>query len=111
MSGDHNLDPHVGAYDSQLVPWLFEHWGQPMVDLVAPRPSSHVIDLACGSGLIIRHLLGRLDQSGCVYGVDVDAAMLDHAAATIEDGRVSWHESDAARLPFEPSSVDRVSCH
>jgi SAM-dependent methyltransferase len=55
--------------------------------------------------------LGRLDDSGTVDGVDIDSAMLTYAAATVEDRRVSWHESDAARLPFESSSVDRVSCH
>ena len=111
MSGEQDLNPAVAVYDKELVPWLFEHWGEPMVDLVAPEPSSRILDLACGSGLIVRHLLGRLGESGTVYGVDIDSAMLAYAATTVEDSRVSWHESDAARLPFESGSVDRVSCH
>jgi len=111
MSGERDLDPSVAVYDRDLVPWLFEHWGEPMVDLVAPEPSSRIVDLACGSGLIVRHLLGRLDDSGTVHGVDFDSAMLAYAAARVEDHRASWHESDASRLPFENSSVDRVSCH
>ncbi len=93
------------------MPWLFEHWAEPMVDLLAPEPGSRVVDVACGSGLIVRHLLDRLDDTGTVHGVDFDSAMLTYAAATIDDPRVSWHESDAARLPFEPTSVDRVGCH
>ena len=111
MSGEPDLDPSVVVYDRELVPWLFEHWGEPMVDLVAPVPSSRIVDLACGSGLIVRHLLGRLDDSGTVHGVDIDSAMLTYASATVDDRRVSWHQSDAARLPFENNSVDRVSCH
>ena len=111
MSGEPDLDPSVVVYDTELVPWLFEHWGEPLVDLVAPVPSSRIVDLACGSGLIVRHLLGRLDDSGTVQGVDIDPAMLSYAAATVEDRRVSWHQSDAADLPFRTGSVDRVSCH
>ena len=108
---EHDLDPSVAAYDRELVPWLFEHWAEPMVDLVGPEPSSHVVDLACGSGLIVRHLLGRLERSGSIRGVDIDQAMLAGAAATIDDRRVTWHESDATHLPFENDSIDRVSCH
>jgi SAM-dependent methyltransferase len=55
--------------------------------------------------------LGRLGNSGTVHGVDIDSAMLAYAAATIEDRRVNWHKSDAVDLPFETSSMDRVSCH
>lgn len=111
MSDEDDLDPAVAAYDRELVPWLFQHWAEPMVNLVAPEPTSRIVDVACGSGLIVRHLLGRLDASGRVLGVDFDAAMLAYAAESVDDVRVSWHESDAARLPFETSSVDRVSCH
>lgn len=104
-------DPSAMAYDGELVPWLFEHWAEQMVDLVAPQPSSHILDLACGSGLIVRHLLGRLDDSGRIHGVDLDAAMLRYAATTVTDERITWHESDAADLPFETGSMDRVTCH
>lgn len=109
MSGEQ--DPSAAAYDGELVPWLFEHWAEPMVDLVAPQPSSRIVDLACGSGLIVRHLLGRLGDSGSIHGVDLDAGMLRYAATTVTDDRVTWHESDAAELPFKSRSVDRVSCH
>lgn len=111
MSGEPDLDPSVVAYDRELVPWLFEHWSEPMVDLLDPMQSSRIVDLACGSGLIVRQLLGRLGNSGTVHGVDIDSAMLAYAAATIEDRRVNWHKSDAVDLPFETSSMDRVSCH
>ena len=111
MPDAQSLDASVVAYDRELVPWLFEQWAEPIVDRIAPEPSSHVVDLACGSGLIVRHLVGRLGASGRVHGVDADEAMLTYAASTVDDGRVSWHESDATRLPFSTSSVDRVSCH
>lgn len=109
--GEHEPDASVVAYDQELVPWLFEHWAAPMADLTASLPSSRIVDLACGSGLMVRHLLGRLGESGSIDAVDFDPAMLDYASATVDDRRVGWHESDAARLPFESAAIDRVCCH
>jgi len=111
MPDEHDLDSSTVAYDRELVPWLFEHWADPMVELIALEPSSRVVDIACGSGFIVRHLLGALGPSGQIHGVDFDAAMLAYAARSIEDDRVSWHQSDAAVLPFASSSMDRASCH
>ena len=99
------------AYDRELVPWLFEHWAELFVDLAAPAPSAGIVDLACGSGLLVRHVVERLDEDGRITGVDLDPVMLAYAATTIDDSRVSWHESDAARLPFVSESVDLVCCH
>ena len=101
----------AAAYDRELVPWLFAHWAKLLVDLAAPAPSAHIVDLACGSGLLVRHLVDRFDEDGRVTGVDLDPVMLAYAATTIDDSRVSWHESDAARLPFASESVDLVCCH
>lgn len=109
--GEHEANPFVAAYDRELVPWLFEHWAEPMADLVAPLPSSRIVDLACGSGLMVRHLVGRLGATGRIHGVDVDPAMIGYASTTVDDGRVAWHESDASRLPFETGGIDRVCCH
>lgn len=103
--------PAAVAYDHDLVPWLFEHWAKQLVDLADPAPSACIVDLACGSGLVIRHLLNRLDEDGRIMGVDLDPEMLAYAATTIDDSKVSWHESDASRLPFANESVDLVSCH
>ena len=65
MSGEQDGDPSVAAYDSELVPLA-----EPMVivsgqfDLVAPELSSRIVDLACGGGLIVRHLFGRNGTGG-----------------------------------------------
>lgn len=111
MPGGQDLDPSAVAYDRELVPWLFEHWAEAMVDLVAPRSSSRVVDLACGSGLIVRHLLDRLGDSGRIDGVDLDAGMLAYAATNTPDTRVVWHRADATELPLETGAADRVTCH
>lgn len=101
----------AAAYDQRLVPWLFDHWADPLIDLAPLQPFERVLDLACGTGLITRHLLLRLDSHGRVDGVDTDPAMLAHAAQTMSDARVTWHESVAEQLGFGDDSFDRVTCH
>lgn len=104
-------DPSTVAYDRQLVPWLFEHWAEPFIDLAAPSGSSRLLDLACGSGLITRNLVGRLDPDGRIDAVDIDPAMVDYASSTIDDERIRWHPSDAADLPLDDDSIDGALCH
>lgn len=101
----------AAAYDRELVPWLFDHWAELLVDLAAPAPSAGIVDLACGSGLLVRHLVGRLEEDGRITGVDLDPVMLAYAATSTDDSRISWHESDATQLPFASDSVDLVCCH
>lgn len=104
-------DPSTVAYDHQLVPWLFEHWAEPFIDLAAPPPSAHLLDLACGSGLITRHLLARLGHDGRIDAVDIDPAMVAYASSTVDDERVRWHVADAASVPVDDAGVDGVYCH
>lgn len=108
---DAGSDPSTIAYDRELVPWLFGHWAEPFVDLAEPLASSRLLDLACGSGLIARTLVGRLDRDGRIDAVDIDPAMVAYASSTIDDERVRWHSSDAADLPLEDGSIDGALCH
>ena len=63
----------AAAYDQRLVPWLFAHWADPLVGMAAVQPSDHVVDLACGTGLITRALVDRLEADGHIHGDDLDA--------------------------------------
>ena len=101
----------AAAYDQRLVPWLFAHWADPLLEMAAVQPSNHVVDLACGTGLITRALVRRLDEDGHIYGVDLDPVMLARAAATVNRPQVTWHEADAGHLPLETSTIDVVVCN
>jgi ubiquinone/menaquinone biosynthesis C-methylase UbiE len=99
------------GYDQKLVPWYFQHWADQMAELADPGPSDRILDLACGSGLITRTLLPRLDAEGRIQAVDLNAGMLAYASAVVDDDRITWHEADAGSLPFADDAVDIACCH
>jgi SAM-dependent methyltransferase len=99
------------AYDERLVPWLFAHWVDPLLGIAVVQPSDHVVDLACGTGLVTRALVDRLDADGHVHGVDLDEVMLARAATAVNSRQVTWQKADAGDLPLETSTFDLVVCN
>jgi ubiquinone/menaquinone biosynthesis C-methylase UbiE len=71
-----------------------------LVRLVASLPPARVLDVACGTGYLTRHLQGG------VLGLDQSAAMLMIARGRAP--RASWVRGDALALPFPDGSFDRV---
>lgn len=72
---------------------------------LSPRvaPGSHVLDLGCGTGALLRALEAQ-DVTG--VGADVSGAMLDQARRHRPDG--TFVQLDGPRLPFADSSFDAV---
>ena len=67
---------------------------------VAALPPARVLDVACGTGFVTRHLRGE------AVGLDQSETMVEIAAARLLDGRAV--RGDAVPLPFPDGSFDRV---
>lgn len=70
----------------------------------------HVIDLGCGTGNLTQVLLTMLGPAGRVTAVDYSAEMVAVASEKIRDPRARWVVADAAAVPLEPRSADRIIC-
>ena len=71
-----------------------------VVRAVAALPPARVLDIACGTGFVTRHLRGE------VTGLDQSAAMVAIAAERLPGGRVV--QGDAVPLPFADGGFERV---
>lgn len=79
-----------------------------LIAAVAPQPASHILDVACGPGIVACALA---PLAATVTGADLTPAMLAQARARQEReglANLSWHIADATALPFADASFDIV---
>lgn len=94
------------AYESLHVPSLFAEWAPRVLDAARVGPGHHVLDVACGTGVLTRAAAARAGDDGRVVGVDPNPGMLTVAARLHED--IEWREGTAEELPFEDETFDRA---
>lgn len=100
------LEITAAAYEELLVPALFQEWANRIVDSVDIQPNHNVLDVACGTGVLARTIVKRLDRSDSITGLDLNPGML--AIARRNAPNINWHQGKAEELPFEEESFDTV---
>lgn len=99
------------VYESFLVPHLFTPWARDLVARAEPKPGGRVLDVACGTGIVVRAVLPVVGPNGRVTGVDFSPAMLAVARTKAPDeAPVEWYEASAEALPFSSAAFDLVLC-
>jgi SAM-dependent methyltransferase len=72
-----------------------------------PSPD-RVLDVGCGTGLLLRDLARRLPGAASLRGVDAAAGMIEQARAKAGDPRLRFEQGAAERLPFPDGAFDLV---
>lgn len=88
------LDAQIAAaeaYESLFVPAPFGQWATRVADAAQAARAQHVLDVACGTGVLAREVAARTGPTGRVAGVDPNPGMFfaDRGRAIGEMLRVS----------------------
>jgi ubiquinone/menaquinone biosynthesis C-methylase UbiE len=97
-------------YDTYMVPLIFEPYAPGLVDRLASKSLSRVLELAAGTGVVTRALASRLPEHVAIVATDLNQAMLDQASAVGTKRVVEWRQADAMQLPFPEATFDAVVC-
>ena len=101
-------DCPASIYEMQLVTAIFEPLARMVVEHARPEPGEHVLDAACGTGIVARLVAPMVDPSGKTVGLDYDPIMIEMARTLAPE--IEWRLGDLQNLPFPDGSYDLVIC-
>jgi SAM-dependent methyltransferase len=94
-------------YETLFVPALMAPFAPILTDAAGVSEGAHVLDVACGTGVVAREALRRVGPTGRVVGLDRNPGML--AVAREQAPAIQWREGTAESLPFPDASFDVVT--
>ena len=97
-------------YETYLVPLIFEPYAADLVDRLASRSLTRVLEIAAGTGVVTRALASVLPDRVAIVATDLNQPMLDLASAIGTKRPVEWRQADAMQLPFPDGTFDAVVC-
>ena len=98
-------------YDRYLGPVIFEPYARDIAQRLVDRKIQWLLEIACGTGIVTRHLRNRLPMSVEIVATDLNADMFEFAKLKFRDGeRVQWQQADACALPFPDESFNAIVC-
>ena len=112
MSEQQNPNP-AEVYEQYFGPALFGPWARVLLEYAAPQSGERVLDMACGTGIVTRHVAPMVGAAGQVVGLDISPAMLAVARALPAPGgaAIEWQEGNALTLGLPDAAFDLVLCH
>ena len=101
--GANEADSPAEVYEQLFVPALFRQWGELMVDVAGVEAGQHVLDVACGTGVLA---CAAAQRGAVVTGLDPSEEML--AVARRKHSAIEWLNGRAEALPFDDQRFDVV---
>ena len=90
---------------------MFDVYAIELAAMVAVPNDGAVLELACGTGAVTRHLRASLPGTARLMATDFNPGMLDIAQDQLSavDG-IEFQVADGTDLPFEDASFDAIVC-
>lgn len=97
-------------YEDYLGQFLFEPFAVDLADRLNFIGISSILELACGSGRLTKHIADALPSTVEFTATDLNADMISVAKTKVTSDRVLWATADMLDLPFANNSFDLVVC-
>jgi len=98
-------------YEDYLGPFLFEPFALDIANRIGQQDRSrHVLELACGTGRLTRHLLARLGKSDLLTATDINPEMMAVAREKIQAHNLLWNIADITDIPYQENFFDLIVC-
>lgn len=98
-------------YHRFFVPSIGAPVANDLIGVADLKPGEHVLDVACGTGIVTRLAAKRVGAAGAVAGLDINPAMLAVARSqTPPHISIDWYEASAESMPLPDADFDVVLC-
>ncbi len=100
------------VYERFFGPTISDPWTHVLLEYAAPQPGEHVLDVACGTGSVARHVAPLVDTHGKIVALDVNPDMLAVARAlpAPAGATIAWQQANAISLDLADGAFDLVLC-
>lgn len=103
------FDHHAPQWDSYTSEGVLEK-ADNLLRNVKIKPTNTVLDIGCGTGILVPYLWNRLQQNGSLIEVDVSQEMIWHGKMKFKEIPCHWLITDAHFLPLKSEIADVIIC-
>lgn len=113
--GETQTDPALAAaenYEKNVVTYTTGPFASILLEYANPQPGEHVVDIACGTGIVARLAAPLVGETGVVVGVDINPNMIavGRSLPAPAGAAIDWREGSALALPLPDDSFDLALC-
>lgn len=97
-------DPATGHYDKHKKD--FER----LFSLLPLKRGDHVLDVGCGSGVLVPFILERITETGILYELDFADEMIASNRSMHKGKNIRFIVADVEKAPLDDASCDVIIC-
>lgn len=97
-------------YDKPITSFIFRQTNSKIASILNPKPNSSLLDVGCGTGILISKLLSR-NKYMRIYGLDITPKMVEVAKSKFKNNpHVKITLGSAIHMPYQDNTFDYVTC-